>query len=57
MEGVHYTNKGKNLMFSIPNGDTIEFSERAPLQVRKDTLAIAFYQRVIAAAAPVKDDY
>ena len=55
VEGTHYTNKGHVMCANhrVPTGDTIEFSERAPLQVRKDTLAIAFYRRVIAAAAPV----
>ena len=33
--------------------DTIDFSERVPLQVRKDTLAIAFYKCVVSAATPV----
>jgi hypothetical protein len=31
----------------MPNGDTIEFAESAPLQVRKDMLAIAFYRLVL----------
>ena len=56
VEGARYTEKGRVMCAvsnRVPNGDTIEFSERAPLQVRKDTLAIAFYQRAIAAAAPV----
>ena len=37
----------------VANGDAIEFSEHAPLQVRKDTLAIVFYQLIVAAVAPV----
>ena len=56
VEGARCTEKGRVMCAvsnRVPNGDTIEFSERAPLQVRKDMLAIAFYQRVIAAAAPV----
>ena len=36
-----------------PTGDTIEFSERAPLQVRKDALAIAVYILTLEAAKPV----
>ena len=54
VEGARYTNKDQvcHVNHRVPAGDTIEFSERAPLQVRKDTLAIAFYHSVIAAAAP-----
>ena len=37
----------------VANGDAIEFSEHTPLQVRKDTLAIAFYKRVMSAASPI----
>ena len=54
--GARWTKKSRmtyNRIHSIPYGDTIEFLERAPLQVRKDMLAIAFYRLALAAAAPV----
>ena len=56
VEGARCTEKGRVMCAQghrVPNGDTIEFSEHAPLQVRKDTLAIAFYKRVIPAASPI----
>ena len=54
--GARWTKKGRityNRIHRIPYGDTIEFLESAPLQVRKDMLAIAFYRLALAAAAPV----
>ena len=54
VEGVRWSEEGRSCCHGrIPNGDTIEFSESAPLQVRKDVLAIAFYRLVLLAAAPV----
>ena len=56
VEGARCTDKGRvfcAVSNRVPSGDTIDFSERAPLQVRKDTLAIAFYKRVIPAASPI----
>ena len=57
VQGVRYTEKDKSALFSEdrrnPTGDTIEFSERVPLQVRKDALAIAVYTLTLEAAKPV----
>jgi len=58
VEGARCTNKGRifcevNGCLTTGVGDTIDFSERVPLQVRKDTLAIVFYKRVVPAVAPV----
>ena len=59
MEGVRYTEKGVTIFdddnHRDPTGDTIEFSERAPLQVRKDALAIAVYILTLEAAKPMID--
>ena len=55
VEGARWSTKSRAACGQgrMPNGDTIEFAESAPLQVRKDMLAIAFYRLVLAAAAPV----
>ena len=52
VQGARWTT-AKYIQGRIPNGDTIEFSESAPLQVRKDMLAIVFYRLALGAAAPV----
>ena len=56
MEGVRWTKKTLQKTWWGGGGDTIEFLESAPLQVRKDVLAIAFYRLALAAAAPVIED-
>ena len=55
VEGARWSTKSRAACGQgrMPNGDTIEFAESAPLQVRKDMLAIAFYRLALAAAAPV----
>ena len=55
VEGARWSTKGQIACGKgrMPSGDTIEFSESAPLQVRKDMLAIAFYRLVCFAAAPI----
>ena len=55
VEGARWSTKGRNACGKgrMPSGDTIEFSESAPLQVRKDMLAIAFYRLVCFAAMPM----
>ena len=57
VEGARCTKKGRVMCemsnrMSQTSCDSIEFLESAPLQVRKDMLAIAFYRLALTAAGP-----